>query len=250
MKSGKPLFHHVLCHVPCWKKELPNADRRQGRRNHATGLRPPTQRTRADHRCYPTCSQIHRDQPVADARPDSAQKAQCQDRRLPIHGRTIGARRHDDGYRTSFHTPACDLPPLGAGADRDPGHDRGVPARQPAETIHQHSHWRQFHPCCARGTGRPVPRVRRQIGFGAGRAEDPPAVGLPHRLDSPTADYPGTPQRRDQSHRPGGPRPGRCRCSTWATSLWSDSPRSRGPALFGSRGCSTGRWSSTPRAIP
>ncbi len=27
---------------------------------------------------------------------------------------------------------------------------------------------------------------------------------FPHRLDSPTADYPGTPQRRDRSHRPGG----------------------------------------------
>ena len=59
MKNGKPLFHHVLCHVPCWKKELPDGDRRQGRRNHATGPWTRTQRTRATDRGYPTVSQIH-----------------------------------------------------------------------------------------------------------------------------------------------------------------------------------------------
>src|SRR5208337_4764724 len=32
MKNGKPLFHHVLQCVSCWKKELPDGDRRQGRR--------------------------------------------------------------------------------------------------------------------------------------------------------------------------------------------------------------------------
>ena len=43
---------------------------------------------------------------------------------------------------------------------------------------------------------------------GAGRDEDPPAVGLPHRLDPPTANHPRPRQRRYQPDRPGG-RPGR-----------------------------------------
>ena len=43
---------------------------------------------------------------------------------------------------------------------------------------------------------------------GAGRDEDPPAVGLPHRLDPPTANHPRARQRRYQPDRPGG-RPGR-----------------------------------------
>ena len=43
---------------------------------------------------------------------------------------------------------------------------------------------------------------------GAGRDEDPPAVGLPHRLDPPTANRPRAHQRRYQPNRPGG-RPGR-----------------------------------------
>src|SRR5271157_4501103 len=34
MKNGKPLFHHVLQCVSCWKKELPDGDRRQGRRDY------------------------------------------------------------------------------------------------------------------------------------------------------------------------------------------------------------------------
>ena len=46
------------------------------------------------------------------------------------------------------------------------------------------------------------------------------------------------------------PRPGRCRCSTWATSVWIGSRTSRGPVLFGSLGCSMARRSSTPRASP
>src|SRR5271157_2601131 len=33
MKNGKPLFHHVLQCVSCWKKELPDGDCRQGRRD-------------------------------------------------------------------------------------------------------------------------------------------------------------------------------------------------------------------------
>ena len=43
---------------------------------------------------------------------------------------------------------------------------------------------------------------------GAGRDEDPPAVGLPHRLDPPTANHPRARQRRYQPDRPRG-RPGR-----------------------------------------
>src|SRR5208337_1577747 len=34
MKNGKPLFHHVLQCVSCWKKELPDGDCRQGRRDY------------------------------------------------------------------------------------------------------------------------------------------------------------------------------------------------------------------------
>src|SRR5271157_2615672 len=34
MKNGMPLFHHVLQCVSCWKKELPDGDRRQGRRDY------------------------------------------------------------------------------------------------------------------------------------------------------------------------------------------------------------------------
>ena len=34
MKNWKPLFHHVLQRVSYWKKELPDGDRRQGRRDY------------------------------------------------------------------------------------------------------------------------------------------------------------------------------------------------------------------------
>ena len=86
---------------------------------------------------------------------------------------------------------------------------------------------------------------------GAGRDEDPPAVGLPHRLDPPTANHPpGAPATLPTRSLRRSPRPGRCRCSTWATSVWIGSRTSRGPVLFGSLGCSMARRSSTPRASP
>ena len=85
---------------------------------------------------------------------------------------------------------------------------------------------------------------------GAGRDEDPPAVGLPHRLDPPTANHPGAPATLPTRSPRRSPRPGRCRCSTWATSVWIGSRTSRGQVLFGSLGCSMARRSSTPRASP
>src|SRR5208283_1018820 len=54
----------------------------------------------------------------------------------------------------------------------------------------------------------PVPWLWRHLARRAGRDEDPPAVGLPHRLDPPTANHPRARQRRYQPDRPGG-RPGR-----------------------------------------
>ena len=56
---------------------------------------------------------------------------------------------------------------------------------------------------------------------GAAAPEDPPAVGLSHRLDPPPGNHPRPRQRRDQPDRPGCLRPDRCRCSTWATSPWT-----------------------------
>lgn len=86
---------------------------------------------------------------------------------------------------------------------------------------------------------------------GAGRDEDPPAVGLPHRLDPPTANHPRAAPATLPTRSPRrSPRPGRCRCSTWATSVWIGSRTSRGPVLFGSLGCSMAPRSSTPRASP
>ena len=85
---------------------------------------------------------------------------------------------------------------------------------------------------------------------GAGRDENPPAVGLPHRLDPPTANHPRRPATLPTRSPRRSPRPGRCRCSTWATSVWIGSRTSRGPVLFGSLGCSMARRSSTPRASP
>ena len=85
---------------------------------------------------------------------------------------------------------------------------------------------------------------------GAGRDEDPPAVGLPHRLDPPTANHPRAPATLPTRSPRRSPRPGRCRCSTWATSVWIGSRTSRGQVLFGSLGCSMARRSSTPKASP
>src|SRR5208337_1980000 len=74
MKNGKPLFHHVLQCVSCWKKELPDGDCRQGRRDYTKCPGTRSRGTWAGDRCYPTASKVHRRQLVADARPDSAQK--------------------------------------------------------------------------------------------------------------------------------------------------------------------------------
>ena len=85
---------------------------------------------------------------------------------------------------------------------------------------------------------------------GAGRDEDPPAVGLPHRLDPPTANHPRRRKRRYQPDRPGG-RPGRVAVAVdLGYFCWIGSRTSRGPVLFGSLGCSMARRSSTPRASP
>src|SRR5208337_2195233 len=103
MKNGKPLFHYVLQCVSCWKKELPDGDRRQGRRDYTKCPGTRSRGTRAGDRCYPTASKVHRRQLVADARPDSAQKTGCQGHRFPIHRCTVGPRRHFDGRRESLH---------------------------------------------------------------------------------------------------------------------------------------------------
>src|SRR5208337_3277975 len=96
MKNGKPLFHYVLQCVSCWKKELPDGDRRQGRRDYTKCPGTRSRGTRAGDRCYPTASKVHRRQLVADARPDSAQKTGRQGHRFPIHRCTVGPRRHFD----------------------------------------------------------------------------------------------------------------------------------------------------------
>src|SRR5208337_2839717 len=208
MKNGKPLFHHVLQCVSCWKKELPDGDRRQGRRDYTKCPGTRSRGTRAGDWCYPTVSKVHRHQLVADARPDSAQKTGCQGHRFPIHRCTVRPRRHFDGRRESLHASTRGVPPCGAGAHRAPGVGRVASNRRPAEQVHERSHRRQQYHRTARRTGRPVPRLWRHLARGAGRDEDPPAVGLPHRLDPPTANHPRARQRRYQPDRPGG-RPGR-----------------------------------------
>src|SRR5271166_4873291 len=207
-KNGKPLFHHVLQCVSCWKKELPDGDCRQGRRDYTKCPGTRSRGTWAGDRCYPTASKVHRRQLVADARPDSAQKTGCQGHRFPIHRCTVGPRRHFDGRRESLHASTRGVPPCGAGAHRAPGIGRVASNRRPAEQVHERSHRRQQYHRTARRTGRPVPRLWRHLARGAGRDEDPPAVGLPHRLDPPTANHPRARQRRYQPDRPGG-RPGR-----------------------------------------
>src|SRR5271157_4815712 len=59
MKNGKPLFHHVLQCVSCWKKELPDGDCRQGRRDYTKCPGTRSRGTRAGDRCYPTASKVH-----------------------------------------------------------------------------------------------------------------------------------------------------------------------------------------------
>ena len=208
MKNGKPLFHHVLQCVSCWKKELPDGDCRQGRRDYTKCPGTRSRGTWAGDRCYPTASKVHRRQLVADARPDSAQKTGCQGHRFPIHRCTVGPRRHFDGRRESLHASTRGVPSCGARAHRAPGVGRVASNRRPAEQVHERSHRRQQYHRTARRTGRPVPRLWRHLARGAGRDEDPPAVGLPHRLDPPTANHPRAHQRRYQPDRPGG-RPGR-----------------------------------------
>ena len=87
MKNGKPLFYHVLQCVSCWKKELPDGDCRQSRRDYTKCPGTRSRGTWAGDRCYPTASKVHRRQLVADARPDSAQKTGCQgyDFNPPLH---------------------------------------------------------------------------------------------------------------------------------------------------------------------
>src|SRR5208337_3400473 len=60
MKNGKPLFHHVLQCVSCWKKELPDGDCRQGRRDYTKCPGTRSRGTWAGDRCYPTASKVHR----------------------------------------------------------------------------------------------------------------------------------------------------------------------------------------------
>src|SRR5208337_2743545 len=139
MKNGKPLFHHVLQCVSCWKKELPDGDRRQGRRDYTKCPGTRSRGTRAGDRCYPTASKVHRRQLVADARPDSAQKTGCQGHRFPIHRCTVGPRRHFDGRREALHASTRGVPPCGAGAHRAPGVGRVASNRRPAEQVHERS---------------------------------------------------------------------------------------------------------------
>ena len=209
-----------------------------------------SQENSAGNRCYPTPSKVPRHQRVADARLDSAQKTGCQGHRFPIHRCTVGPRRHFDGRRESLHASTRGVPSCGAEAHRAPGVGRVASNRRPAEQVHERSHRRQQYHRTARRTGRPVPRLWRHLARGAGRDEDPPAVGLPHPLDPPTAYRPRRPATLPTRSPRRSPRPGRCRCSTSATSVWIGSRTSRGPVLFGSLGCSMARRSSTPRASP
>ena len=166
MKNGKPLFHHVLQCVSCWKKELPDGDCRQGRRDYTKCPGTRSRGTWAGDRCYPTASKVHRRQLVADARPDSAQKTGCQGHRFPIHRCTVGPRRHFDGRRESLHASTRGVPSCGAGAHRAPGVGRVASNRRPAEQVHERSHRRQQYHRTARRTGRPVPRLWRHLARG------------------------------------------------------------------------------------
>ena len=166
MKNGKPLFHHVLQCVSCWKKELPDGDCRQGRRDYTKCPGTRSRGTWAGDRCYPTASKVHRRQLVADARPDSAQKTGCQGHRFPIHRCTVGPRRHFDGRRESLHASTRGFPSCGAGAHRAPGVGRVASNRRPAEQVHERSHRRQQYHRTARPTGRPVPRLWRHLARG------------------------------------------------------------------------------------
>ena len=166
MKNGKPLFHHVLQCVSCWKKELPDGDCRQGRRDYTKCPGTRSRGTWAGDRCYPTASKVHRRQLVADARPDSAQKTGCQGYRFPIHRCTVGPRRHFDGRRESLHASTRGVPSCGAGAHRAPGVGRVASNRRPVEQVHERSHRRQQYHRTARRTGRPVPRLWRHLARG------------------------------------------------------------------------------------
>ena len=167
----------------------------------------PHQRTRADHGCYPTCSQIHRHQPVADARPESARKPNAKIADFQSTAAQLGLDVTTTAIEHRF-TPQ--LVTFLRSVLEQIVHRAMAAASQPVDLPKQFTSIRigdsstlavpeeladQFPGCGGKsGSGQASPR--------------PPAVGLPHRLDSPTADYPGTPQRRDQSHRPGGA-PGR-----------------------------------------
>ena len=84
---------------------------------------------------------------------------------------------------------------------------------------------------------------------GAGRDEDPPAVGLPHRLDPPTANHP---RHASDATNPIAQEvaPAGSLSLFYLLPLLVGSGTSRGPVLFGSLGCSMARRSSTPRASP
>ena len=153
---------------------------------------------------------------LRDARPDSAQKTGRQGHRFPIHRCTVGPRRHFDGRRESLHAwtrgvpCGCSSACSGSSAASPQTVDleqvpRGQLASATAVPSHCPTNWPTSSPAVAASRG-------------AGRDEDPPAVGLltGSILQLRITRAPG--DATDPIAQEVAPA-GRCRCSTWATSV-------------------------------
>ena len=181
--------------------------------------------TWAGDRCYPTSSKVHRRQLVADARPDSAQKTGCQGHLFPSTAAQLGldvtstaVEHRFTPHLVRFLRAVLDAPCSGVAASPQTVHllntftsvrigDRStiaLPDQRPTSSP-------AVAASCA---GLAAMKIHLLWDF---------LTGSILQLRSPPAR-----QRRYQPDRPVGRPAGRCRCSTWATSVWIGSRTSRG----------------------
>ena len=187
MKNEKPLFHHVLQCVSCWKKELPDGDRRQGRRDYT---KCPGTRSRGVRRATGVIQRRRKFTAVS-----------------LLRMLVLTLLRKPDAKATDFQSTAAQLgldvtstavenrftPQLVGSSVRcsshcAPGVGRVASNRRPAEQVHERSHWRQQYHRLPDDWPTSSPAVAAYCG-GWPRSRST-CCGLPHRLDPPTANHP------------------------------------------------------------
>ena len=190
MKNGKSLFHHVLQRVSCWKKELPDGDCRQGRRDYtkcpgteaeelgrATGV---IQRRRK----FTAVSLLRMLVLTLLRKPDAkATDFQSTAAQLGLDVTSTAVENRFTPQLVGFLRAALErtvLRVLAASPQTVDLLNKFTSVRiGDSSTIALPDELADQFPGCG-----------GILRAGAGRDEDPPAVGLPHRLDPPTANHP------------------------------------------------------------